>query len=190
MEPQINNKTAFLKGFLKETGKLALIIVFVIIPFRLYIAQPFMVSGASMEPTFDNKDYLIVDQISFKIKGLNRQDVVIFRPPTTENTYFIKRVIGFPGETVSINKGVVSITKTDGEIITLDEQYILFTKKDDNLNVTLKDNEYFVMGDNRAGSFDSRSWGPLTSDRIVGRPLVRLFPASEFRIWPGTELNK
>jgi len=185
MDDGTTTKTGWIKGFLKELGKLILLIVFVVIPFRLYIAQPFLVSGASMTPTFQDKDYLIVDQISFKINDLNRQDVIVFKPPFSSSTYYIKRVIGFPGETIIIKDGAVTIKTKDNETFTLEEPYIVYQKSDVSLTTILKNNEYFVMGDNRAGSYDSRSWGPLGQDRIIGRPFIRILPLTEIGIWPG-----
>jgi signal peptidase I len=177
------------KGFFRELLEFALIALIIVIPFRIYIAQPFVVNGASMDPTFKSGEYLIVDQISYRFNTPLRGSILIFKFPKDPSKYFIKRVIGLPGETVSISGGKVTITNSDNpEGITLDEPYIVYEKKD-SYKKTLDDDEYFVMGDNRLGSADSRLWGPLPKEDIVGRPILRLFPASRAKILPGDESN-
>jgi signal peptidase I len=174
------------ENFLKELVKLSLIVLLIVVPFRIFIAQPFVVNGASMEPTFGNGDYLIVDQITYRFEKPERGDVLIFRFPQNTKKFFIKRLIGLPGETINIESGEVKISNGDrpqGFILT--EPYIEFLKKD-NFSVTLKEDEYFVLGDNRLGSADSRVWGPLNEKLIVGRPIIRLFPLSNIALLPGT----
>jgi signal peptidase I len=169
-----------------ETIRFILIALAVVIPIRVYIAQPFIVSGASMDPTFASEQYLIVDEVSYHIKDPIRGDVVIFKYPKNPKQYFIKRVIGLPGETVIINEeGKVFIKEVGAEALTtLKEPYVQFTKSDA-VELALKENEYFVMGDNRAGSYDSRAWGPVSRELIVGKAFVRLFPFSDTNILPG-----
>jgi len=128
--------------------------VIIVVPIRLWVAQPFIVSGESMVPTFENADYLIVDELTYHFRDPQNGDVVIFKYPKDTTKYFIKRVIGIPGDTV------------DGKV--------------------LADDQYFVEGDNRNQSSDSRIWGTLPRDLIVGRPIVRLLPISEAEILPGT----
>lgn len=173
-------------GFFTELFKFALIALFIVLPFRLFIAQPFIVNGASMDPTFENGDYLIVDQLSYRFDGPERGEPVIFKYPKDRTKYFIKRIVGMPMETVIIRGETVTI-KNDRfpEGFTIDEPYIRHHKTDDDIVMTLKENEYFVMGDNRSGSSDSRVWGALPEEDIVGRPLVRLFPLSKLGIFPG-----
>lgn len=169
-----------------ELLKFALVAVIIVLPVRLFIAQPFIVSGASMDPTFDNGQYLIVDELTYRFDTPERGDVVIFKYPKDPSQYFIKRVIGLPGETVRISTSNVSITKTDGDTVTLDESYVVNKGNGGNLTVTLKDGEYFVMGDNRPESSDSRVWGTLPKENIVGRALVRLLPLQTATILPGS----
>ncbi|KND48837.1 MAG: signal peptidase I [Parcubacteria bacterium C7867-005] len=167
-----------------ELGKLLLIAVFVVIPFRMFVAQPFIVDGASMDPTFYTGQYLIVDELSYKFTTPLRGSVMIFKYPKNPSKYFIKRVIGLPLETVSIKNGEVTITSPkDKEGFVLDEPYIQF-EKSDNMSYTLGAGEYFVMGDNRLGSADSRIWGPVPEANIIGRPIVRFWPPT---LWPGKE---
>ncbi len=173
-------------SFSKELFHFALIIVFIVLPIRLFVAQPFVVIGSSMDPTFTNNDYLIVDELTYRLDDPERGDVVIFRYPGDEKKYFIKRIIGLPGETLDIRDGKVSITnKANPSGFVLNEPYI----KDlptNTMNVTLEDGKYFVMGDNRDVSFDSRSWGPLPEDEIVGKAFLRLLPIGNAGILPGS----
>lgn len=172
--------------FRDDVIRFALIFLLIIVPLRLFIAQPFVVSGASMDPTFHSGDYLIVDQISPKVgSGWQRQDVVVFQFPFEKSRFLIKRIIGLPGETVmSVNGTITIFNDTYPEGITLAEPYITH-EHPDSFTKTLGDNEYFVMGDNRSGSYDSRAWGPLSQDLLIGRPLIRLFPFNTISIIPG-----
>jgi len=169
-----------------ETVRFLFIALLIVVPIRVFVAQPFIVSGASMDPTFTNGQYLIVDELSYNLGNPARGDVVIFKYPKNQKQYFIKRVIGLPGETVFLDgQGKVLIKDTAGKVIlTLDEPYVKYTK-DDSVELALKDGEYFVMGDNRAGSFDSRAWGPVQRDLIVGKPFLRLFPFTTIDVLPG-----
>ena len=167
-------------NFWKELIKLVFLSLLVVIPFRFYVAQPFVVDGASMDPTFETGDYLIVDEISYRFKTPERGSVLIFKYPKDPRKSFIKRVIGLPGETVSISDGKVTIINAehpDGFV--LDEPYVELKKIDNSTN-TLEADEYFVMGDNRASSAVSRIWGPVPKDNIVGRPIIRFFPPALF----------
>lgn len=165
--------------------KFGFIVLVIVIPFRIFIAQPYIVEGSSMDPTFKDGDYLIVDQISYKFEQPARGAVIILKYPKDTSKNFIKRVIGFPGETVDIHGGDVYIkTASSTDEVKLDEPYIKYPKFE-NYQYTLKAGEYFVMGDNRAGSSDSRIWGPLPAEDIVGRPLFRLLPLSSISVWPG-----
>jgi signal peptidase I len=153
---------------------------------RSFVAQPFVVNGASMEPTFHTNEYLIVDQLSYELGTPHRGEVIIFKYPLIPSRYFIKRVIALPGETIKIT-GTKTEVKPVGqeEFITLEEPYIEF-EKESFVEMTLKDDEYFVMGDNRMASLDSRSWGPLNKSFIVGKAFVRLFPPSKIDFLPGS----
>ena len=169
-----------------ETFRFLCIAIVIVVPIRLFIAQPFIVSGASMDPTFKDKQYLIVDELSYHLGDPLRGDVVIFKYPRNPKQYFIKRVIGLPGETVIVNgQGQVFIKDTDGNItLTLDEPYVEHMK-DDSVELKLGLGEYFMMGDNRSGSFDSRSWGAVDRELIVGKAFLRLFPLTEVAVLPG-----
>jgi signal peptidase I len=172
----------------KEIFKFALIAFIVIVPIRMFVAQPFIVSGSSMDPTFYNGQYLVVDELTYHFEHPERGQVVIFKYPNDPKKFFIKRIIGLPGETVVIEKDEVTIKNTkhpDG--FKLSEPYVdPDNKKDDStMSVTLKETEYFVMGDNRIVSSDSRVWGPLEEHYIVGRPAIRLLPIQKMELFPG-----
>ncbi len=189
MEPLIQNLEEKKPSFLKELGTLLLLAVFVVIPFRMFVAQPFIVDGASMDPTFHTGQYLIVDELTYHFRAPFRGSVIIFKYPKDPSKYFIKRVVGLPGETVILTDGKVTIkndSHKDGFV--LDDSFVTLPKVD-NATYTLGADEYFVLGDNRAESADSRFWGPLPSANIIGRPILRAHPLT---IWPGdkTELEK
>lgn len=181
MEPNVTTPE-MQNNFWKELGKLAFIALVVVIPFRLFIAQPFVVEGASMDPTFGDGQYLIVDELTYHFKGPERGSVLIFKYPKDPSKYFIKRVIGLPEETIKIVDGEVTVINSQNqEGFSLDEPYVELVKKDSG-TYTLGEGEYFVMGDNRRGSADSRLWGAVPEENIIGRPIIRLWP---FSIWPG-----
>lgn len=170
---------------------------------RFFIAAPYLVSGASMEPTFDNFDYLITDRVSYDFTEPSRGDVVVFCLPGSGECSLlkrilnkewkaprtlIKRVIGLPGETVSVSGGEVRIVNAEyPQGFVLEEPYL----DPGNIggpsgtNTTLGDGEYFVMGDNRRVSSDSRVWGTLPKENILGHVFVRLFPLTSIGILPG-----
>lgn len=176
--PQDKNSSSFWKELLQ----LVILSLIIVVPFRLYIAQPFIVDGASMDPTFEDSEYLIVDELSYYFKTPERGSVLIFKYPKDQSKYFIKRVIGLPGEIVSLEDGKIIITNSEHPNgLLLEEPYVRYTKKE-TASYVLGQGEYFVMGDNRMQSADSRVWGPVPEDHIIGRPIIRFLPPS---IFPG-----
>lgn len=171
---------------LKEIFTLVILAVLIVIPIRIFIAQPFIVEGLSMYPTFKDKDYLIIDELTYRLEEPKRGDVVVFRYPGNPSIFYIKRIIGLPGESVKINKGVVSVTHADGTTTTLSEPYVVAEDATYTLDATLGTEQYFVMGDNRPKSSDSRVWGPLPKADIIGRAYVRVFPFAQAGILPGS----
>lgn len=168
-----------------ELLRFTILSLLIIIPFRMFIAQPFVVNGTSMDPTFKNGDYLIVNQIGYRFEEPKRGEVLVFKYPVDMKKSFIKRIIGLPNETVEIDGNKVTIKNEENpEGFVITEPYVIHqgsvTQK-----VTLKADEYFVMGDNRAGSLDSRYWGPLKRNLVIGTPLVRLLPPQTISIRPG-----
>ena len=170
---------------LAEIVEFALIALLIVIPVRMFIAQPFIVSGASMEDTFHSGEYLIIDQASYYFEDPERGDVIVFRYPQDPSKFFIKRVIGIPGDTIDIQGDAVTITTNEGQTISLSEPYVKSMAENTSLTETLGEREYFVMGDNRDASSDSRVWGVLQKDKIVGRAFLRLFPFTEMEVLPG-----
>lgn len=167
-------------GFLWEIGKIVIIALVIVVGLRAFVFQPFLVRGASMEPNFHNWDYLIVDEISYRWRNPERGEVIVFKYPRDASQRYIKRIIGLPDETIEINDGKVTVSR-DGVEVALDESdYLSVPGTPGSVTVTLEANEYFVLGDNRRYSSDSRTWGTLREDHIVGRVLVRVFPISAF----------
>ncbi|OGC83040.1 signal peptidase I [Candidatus Adlerbacteria bacterium RIFCSPHIGHO2_02_FULL_52_17] len=174
------------ENFFTELLKFILIAAAIVFPIRLFVAQPFIVSGASMSPTFNNGQYLIVDELSYRLQDPNRGDVIIFRYPKNPKEFFIKRIIGLPTETVSINGNTITITKADGKTVALSEPYVTKHGNGSARSYQLKVDEYFVMGDNRPESSDSRVWGTLPRDNIVGKAFMRLLPLNSIGFFPGS----
>lgn len=171
----------------REWIQVIIIALIVALPVRFYIAEPFIVNGASMDPTFSTGQFLIVDRLSYRFQQPARGEVIVFEYPNNPSIYYIKRIIGLPGETVSIKNGKVSISDlAHPEDFALTEPYIEASHAStDSAKVTLGPSEYFVMGDNRSQSSDSRAWGPLDKSYIIGRPAARLFPISTVSAFPG-----
>ena len=174
-------------AILDDVIKFALIALLIVVPLRWFVAQPFIVRGASMEPIFENGEYLIVDQLTYRFEEPERGDVIIMRYPKDPNVFFIKRIIGLPNETVELQgKRVIIRRGVNEESLTLDESFISPDRmRDEYGTYALGADEYFVMGDNRTESSDSRSWGSLPRDNIIGRPFVRLFPPTRIDLFPG-----
>lgn len=163
--------------YIWEVIKIVVLACLIVAPIRLFIFQPFFVKGQSMEPNFENGDYLFVDELSYRFNDPQRGDVVVFKYPNDVSQRYIKRIIGLPGETVEIKEGKVDIFNKNGEKILKEEDYIpqgVLTLGD--VKITLKENEFFVLGDNRAASSDSRRWGPVPREDMIGRVFFRVWP--------------
>ena len=171
-------------NFVWEILKIIFISLAIIVPIRYFLIQPFFVQGASMEPNFFDGDYLIVDEISYRFEEPQRGDVVIFKYPLDPSQFFIKRIIGLPGETVRIEDGRVFIFggQTKEKIILNESDYLKESYTAGNFEVALKDGEYFVLGDNRGASSDSRKWGPLPRKFIIGKAWIRAWPFPRFKV--------
>lgn len=180
--------------FLRELVKLAAIALVIIVPVRYFLIQPFYVKGTSMEPSFHNYEYLIIDELSYRFHTPQRGEVVVFRYPRDPQEHFIKRVIGLPGESVEIKNNHVYIYNTqhpDGFV--LNETYLdanEVTVANNENKVTLKDNEYFVLGDNRDASQDSRFFGAVDKSFITGRVWLRGLPLSKAQVYAQNNLPK
>lgn len=167
---------------------IAFVTVFLV---RTFIAQPFLVNGASMEPNYSDGNYLLVDELSYYFEAPHRGDVIVLRYPGNDKTFFIKRVVGLPGELITITNGLVAVSasSTPNEATVIKESYLpTGTVTTGDQEILLGDEEYFVMGDNRTNSFDSRNWGPLPKDHIIGLVRLRIFPLNRFGIIKTPEL--
>ncbi len=172
-----------------EMVKFLVLSILIVLPIKYFVAQPFIVSGQSMDNTFHNGQYLIVDRISYRFAEPQRGDVIVFRYPRDPSKYFIKRVIALPRETIEIKDNEVTIFNDKfSEGFKLKEPYIKsWDKNSPYIKEKLGENEYFVMGDNRDNSSDSRVWGVLSRNRITGRVLLRLFPFNKIDYLPGKQ---
>ena len=165
-------------AFVWETVKVVVISLAIILPIRYYLVQPFFVKGASMEPNFEDGDYILVDELSFRFRDAERGEVIIFRFPQQPSQFFIKRIIGLPEETVLVKDNRVTVFNEENpEGFVLSEIYLAPEQKTlGTMTTKLDDNEYFVLGDNRLQSSDSRRWGPVNRGLIMGRAFLRPWP--------------
>lgn len=162
--------------FVVEIVQIAVLALAIILPVRYFLIQPFIVKGASMEPNFYDSEYLIIDELTFHFRNPERGEIVVFRPPQHTDQYYIKRVIGLPGETVEIRNGVITIYNNDvPNGFALTESYISEVTEGRDRR-TLGPDEYYVMGDNRDASLDSRYFGAVPRENLVGRVWVRGLP--------------
>lgn len=172
--------------FFWELLKVFLISMAIIIPIRYFLVQPFFVRGASMEPSFQDGEYLVIDQLSYRFREPVRGEVVVFRFPLRPSQFFIKRIVGLPGETIVVRDGQVIIQNSEHPSgVILDESQYLdeAVRTGGNVTVALGSDEFFVLGDNRAASSDSRSWGVLPREDMVGRAWVRAWPFNHVTVF-------
>ncbi len=176
-------KSPSVGSFLWELARIVIIAFIVMIGFRFFIAEPFIVSGSSMVPNYHNREYLVVNKLSYHLRQPERGDVIVFRYPKDTSQYFIKRIIALPGESVKVQNGKVYIKNAEHqEWSALTEPYlsnqdITFGKDEE---TTLGTEEFFVLGDNRLASSDSRVWGILPRHDIIGTAWLRVFPLNSF----------
>lgn len=184
-EPVVQNPTSTRKalGGLLELVQVVLISAAIVIPLRTFLVQPFYVKGQSMEPNFYDHEYLFIDKLTYRRDNPKRGDIVVTRYPRDPSEFFIKRVVGLPGETVEVANGKVRIYNKEHENgFVLDEHPYLdqdYTPLTD--TKTLKDDEYYLMGDNRAASLDSRIFGPVKRSFLVGKVWVRAYPFDRWK---------
>lgn len=172
--------------------KVLLISLAIVLPIRYFVVQPFIVRGASMEPNFENREYLIIDEISYFFRDPSRGEAIVFRYPRDPKQFFIKRIIGLPGERIEIKAGRIKIFN-DGYPggFTLTEQYLFPPERSTypDSSVVLGAGEYFVLGDNRDQSSDSRIWGALARKFISGRVVFRAWPPKRLGVVPDYALE-
>ncbi len=166
--------------FVWETVKIVVISLAIIIPVRYYLIQPFFVRGASMEPNFDNGQYLVINEIGYRFDNPQRGDVIVFKYPLDPSQYYIKRIVGLPGEIVEIKDSRVFINS-----LRLDEKSYLSEgmTTEGETRIELGNEEYFVLGDNRKASSDSRRWGALPEENIVGQVWIRAWPFNQAEVF-------
>ena len=170
--------------FFLELVKIALLALVTILLIRYYLFKPFYVKGASMEPNFYEKEYLIIDEITYRLRSPERGEVVVFRYPENPKEYFLKRIIGLPGETVKVSEGRVYIYNQEHpEGVQISETYLDTSEVTVGEKITvLGKSQYFMLGDNRDNSYDSRRFGPVDKNLIVGRTWFRGWPLNRMQI--------
>lgn len=171
-------------AFAWEVAQIFIIAIVIVAPIRYFLFQPFFVKGESMEPNFKNGDYLIVDEITYRFREPKRGEVVVFKYPEDVSQRFIKRIIGLPGETVEIKDNKITITKDGKPFVLNEDKYLaptLQTAGDE--KVSLGKDEFFVLGDNRPYSYDSRRFGVMPRNDLIGRVLIRAWPVGAFGLF-------
>ncbi|MEI8143448.1 MAG: signal peptidase I [Candidatus Berkelbacteria bacterium] len=170
--------------FIWDLAKTGIVVIILALLLRNFVIQPYIVDGESMMKNFVNNEYLLVEKISYLTGDVHRGDVIVFHPPQNPSTNYIKRVVGLPGEKVLIDNNKVTITEKNGTKIVLSEPYLMpgiVTKVNSgDKEITVTDNHFFVLGDNREKSSDSREWGLLPKENIVGRTWITLLPFDRF----------
>lgn len=157
--------------------------VFIVAGFiRWFVMAPFIVDGSSMEPNFHNNEYIVVEKVSYRLHDPRRGDVIVLQYPGNISIDYIKRIVGLPGETVKIVNGEVFINGSQiHETYLLPNQLTTISQSTETpYQVTLDKDQYFMLGDNRDHSSDSRDWGVLQRDLIVGRAAMVLYPSQDF----------
>jgi len=179
------------KAFVVEIIKIVVITLAIIIPIRYFLFQPFYVRGASMEPNFHDNEYLIIDEITYRFSDPKRGDVVVVKDPQKPSEFFIKRIVGLPGEEISIQSGEIYISAgSDAKSAILNEGYLnMNVSTSGNITIQLTDEQYYILGDNRSVSLDSRTFGPIPRDLIVGRAWLRVWPFDKFQHFTCPEYN-
>ena len=164
-------------SFVWETAQIVIVALLIVVPIRYFVFQPFFVRGQSMEPNFHDGDYLIIDELSYRLRDPQRGEVIVFKYPENPSQRYIKRIVGLPGESVEIENGRVYIINKEGTEVLSEYDYLI-----DNIytpgetSISLGEEQYFVLGDNRPSSSDSRRWGTLPRENIIGRVLLRAWP--------------
>lgn len=185
------HKKSAVYGALQEIFRFLFTIGILFFLIKTFFIQPFLVQQESMVPTIQPYDYIIADRFTYQfLHEPKRGEVIIFRSgPENNSRYLIKRIVGLPGEKITVDGPETIITNNEHpDGFALNETYVQNIDTRTKKIVTLQDDEYFVMGDNRPTSLDSRSSqvGPITRDQIVGRTLIRLYPFTQIDIFPGT----
>jgi len=186
--PLEHNPTKDFLYFLWDLIKTGVVVFLIAFSIRHFLIQPFIVDGGSMLPTLIDDEYLLAEKLSYLMGEPKRGDIIIFKYPKNPTNNYIKRVIGLPGETVEIDDNKVTIrTHKDATGEILDETYLpsntqTLSPDQKKITLTLDDGEYFVMGDNREHSSDSREWGVMPEENIIARAWLTIKPLDKFGI--------
>lgn len=196
-DTQAKNSDYESKGWLANTAlfflelvKIAVLAGITIGLVRYFIFKPFYVEGQSMDPAYHEKEYLIIDEISYRFREPERGEVVVLRAPTIEKDFYLKRIIGMPGERVKVeNDKIIIYNNENSQGVVLEEIYLEDKTTPGETTVTLASDEYFVMGDNRRASFDSRRFGPVKKEAIIGRTWLRGWPIDRVTLFETPTYN-
>ena len=173
-------KSSQIKTFIRDTITV-LAVAAVIILVLQFVIQKFVVEGSSMNFTLHDGQQLLVNKIVYRFHEPERGDIIVFHPPPEiDEDDFIKRIIGLPGEKVVIANGKVIIHKADGSLMQLDEPYITRPANRDFEGGIIPEGEYFVMGDNRVNSSDSRTGWTLKEEDIIGKAWISVWPIGDW----------
>lgn len=185
LEAENNSSKDFLY-FIFDLLKTGIVVFLIAFSLRYFAVQPFIVDGESMMPNFVNNEYLLAEKLSYMFGQPQRGDAIIFRYPGNPNINYIKRIIGLPGETIKIENNIIFVNNKDHPNgIALKENYLSYgtltlISEKGSLEKTLGLDEYFVMGDNRQHSSDSREWGVLPKTNVIGRAWLTVIPVNRF----------
>lgn len=175
----------------KEILRFIVTVGFFFIVIKTFIMQPFLVQQQSMQPTIEPYDYIIVDRFTYQfLREPTRGEVIVFRSKE-DDRYLIKRIIGLPGERILVENNTTTVFNIENKNgMKLNEAYVKNVAVNTKVDKTLGEKEYFVMGDNRPASLDSRMIGAVTREQITGRTFLRLFPFTNISLFPGLALYK
>lgn len=178
-----NSKFNAIALFFLELIKISLITGITIVAVRYFLFKPFYVEGASMEPNFKEHEYLIIDELTYRLRSPKRGETIVFRFPLNTKVHYLKRIIALPGERIKIADGkTIVFNKEFPQGFVVNEEFLGDETTVGQADVTLEDDEYFLMGDNRDNSYDSRRFGPVKKSLIVGRVVLRGWPLERFGV--------
>ena len=178
-----------MRAFLREILAIIIVAMVIFILSRTAI-QSFVVVGVSMEPSFEEGQRLLINKAVYHFREPQRGEVIVFHPPNNQRTDYIKRIIALPGESIEIKQGTVYIHTEDGNVLPLDEPYIKEAPSHPFEGDTIPENEYFVLGDNRNNSNDSRNDWTVKGKDIIGKAWLSIWPPSEWGLVPRYPLQE
>lgn len=179
-------------GFVLDFIETIVVALSIFVVVYLFLVQPHEVRGSSMEPNFHNNEYILTDKISYRIHNPNRGDVIIFKSPQNPDVDYIKRIVGLPGDRVMVKNGYVYVNGIKLNEYYLKDLTLLFPGSfvQEGVEIAVPSNDYFVMGDNRPHSSDSREFGPIDKKSIIGKALIRYWPPQMMGVIPGISYDK